>query len=363
MRSVIACYKAASLLGLTSVWRRILVKHSTWFFLALSAVAGFSTPAFADENEQVREAYVRVETDVTTAKKDSLLAGDRQALFNYVRDHKVAALTAENLKKYDPTGEVGYCYGRAMAVHLRARRMGLRPEAIRKLFIIGDLRSGTAREWRFHVTTLVKGDDLRWYAIDPLLVDGVGKNRPEPLEEWVRLIRNVWDKKKAAHLYMVESNSIVPDIRVFPWEKTDEKGDKITDLIFDPSTADGFKEKQIGGEKVYVVNREQQAKHFLQAKEKVDADQFDFSRLKMTVLDGDKRDELDYDYHHYFQELVDDIAKAPVVNRRERPLSGAAPEGTEIHVRPRGTEIHGTEIHGTEIHYGSLRPKLPRTER
>ena len=73
----------------------------------------------------------------------------------------------ERLDEYDPSGAIGFCYGRAMSAQLMASRLGLETKSIRKLFIVGDLRSNPAkRDWRFHVTTIVRNDRGEWIALD-----------------------------------------------------------------------------------------------------------------------------------------------------------------------------------------------------
>ncbi len=310
---------------------------------------GIFSAARADDSEQVRGWFLQVQTDSDTQSKKSLNKKERQQLFDYVVHHKVAAITQENDAKYDPTGEIGYCYGRAMAVHLRARRMGLHPDAVKKLFIVGDLRQGPKPEWRFHVTTLVKGtEDNAWYAVDPILLKPQFKGSPVLMTEWIRTIRSVWDKKGKAFLYRVGPVTVVPDIRIFP-DSGNESGDRLIEIKFKPSTKEGFTPITEGGIALFDVSAKAQEQYFLMGKESVDADQFNFSELNIDQLIGNDVKKKHYSYNGYFLDLVDDIRKSTYArNIQERRLGGTDPGGTEIH----GTEIHGTEIHGTEIHKG-----------
>lgn len=345
----------------------ILTKWVSSLFMTLSLIAVTAVAAVAKDSNQILADYLNIEQNLATQKVSGFSPEDRQKLFNAVRDNKIAALTKENIQKYDPSEEIGFCYGRALAAHLIARRMGLKSSAIAKLFIIGDLRSGIEEEWRFHVTTVVRGTDGKWYAIDPLLVAPVGRNRPETLAGWVKAIRKVWDKKEKAYLYLVSPNSVMPDVREFALEPKDETGNNIADLTFQPSQNEGFVPRVDDGIRYYSVDAKVQQELFLQAVEAPANEQFDFTQLKMETIEAGKKSPVTYDYRGYFADLISDISKAKY-ETTERRL-GATTEGTEIHgsenagKSARGTEIHGTEIHGTEIHYGGFRPKRPKASR
>jgi len=332
----------------------IVTKLST---IVISAIffLGLSFSASADVNEQVRERFYEVQDDAKTKLKATLNAKERQELFTYVVNHKVAAVTDENTKKYDPTGEIGYCYGRAMAVHLRARRMGLRPESISKLFIVGDLRQGENPEWRFHVTTLVRGTEGGWYAVDPILLRKSGfKGTPLTMAQWVKTVRSIWAKERVSYLYRVGAESVVPDIRTFPYPSM-ETGEHLIELKFTPEGKEGFKASLEEGIRYWELDRTAQEKYFLRGKEPVDAEQFNFEKLDIRQIKPDGFSDSHYDYNFYFRDLIDDIRQAaykPANRERRLGLNTVTPMGTEIHggAEPQGTEIHGGTPQGTEIH-------------
>jgi hypothetical protein len=64
-----------------------------------------------------------------------------------------------------------------MAAHLEALRAGVSKEAIRKIWIVGDLKTDQGH-WSYHVATLVRGEGGVWYAMDPIF------GRPVTAEEW-----------------------------------------------------------------------------------------------------------------------------------------------------------------------------------
>jgi hypothetical protein len=59
---------------------------------------------------------------------------DFSHLHAVVKKHPVAGLGA--LAKYDPSGALGFCFGRAMAVHLSALRLGVDDVDVKKLLLL-----------------------------------------------------------------------------------------------------------------------------------------------------------------------------------------------------------------------------------
>lgn len=82
-----------------------------------------------------------------------------------VISHPVAGL--HMLHKYDPSQSMGFCFGRAMTVHLESIHSGVSQESIRKLWAFGDLRTGS-NMWRYHVTSMLRGPGKTWWALDPI---------------------------------------------------------------------------------------------------------------------------------------------------------------------------------------------------
>ena len=82
--------------------------------------------------------------------------------------------------EYDPRGSIGFCFGRAMTMHIEALRFGLHESSVRKIFVVGDLDN-----WQFHVATIVKGENKKWYVLDPFFLRAV------TIDTWVKR----WKKK------------------------------------------------------------------------------------------------------------------------------------------------------------------------
>ncbi|HTL12532.1 MAG TPA: hypothetical protein VL588_08605 [Bdellovibrionota bacterium] len=289
---------------------RRLARHSTTVLFALilgisgaraAQPSSFPLPgSIADDNARLHQAYGDLEAHMP-GMRSSLTPAEAGRLYSLMRNHPVAALTDENVGKYDPTGEIGYCFGRAMAVQLMARRMGLSENFIRKLFLIGDLREGTDPEWRFHVTTLIRvhraGDNYEWVAVDPLL------QGPMIAPAWLKKARSIWDKKNKAYAYVADADAVLPDVRHFP-EVAAETSAGIIELSFRPEHKTGFtKAGPLFDARTYNVGPVTQDLQFLDMSTLPEPEAFDLARME---IDG-----VVYDYHGYFRDLLQDIRTRP----------------------------------------------------
>jgi hypothetical protein len=88
-------------------------------------------------------------------------------LFDRVMDYPVIK---ESLKyggenKYDSLDHFGFCFGRAMLVHLEALRMKIPKENIMKFWFIGPFKNG---HWNHHVITAIRVEGQGWVLLDPV---------------------------------------------------------------------------------------------------------------------------------------------------------------------------------------------------
>jgi hypothetical protein len=230
----------------------------------------------------------------------------------------VAGLDDEKkLAKYDPQGFIGFCFGRAMAVHLLARQSGLAEDSVRKLFVIGDLREGADPEWRFHVTAVVKGEDGLWYAIDPIM-DG-----PLTMAAWMAEVRGIWDKGRKARFYMTPASTVLPDVTTVP-DPGQETGKGVIELSFDPAGKEGFSPMAGLGDEVSAVSPEAAAKYFKAVDAPADA--FDFEGI---TINGAR-----VSYNGYFVDLLRDLA-----GLAQRFMERMAPRLAGPKTRPLGLDL------------------------
>lgn len=264
----------------------------------------FTSLAVAAEQSVIQAAYDQLDKQ-SEQTKTYLTSEERTQLLYLVVTNPVATLSKE--AEYDPNGDIGFCFGRAMTAHLIARKLHLQETSIRKLFIIGDLRSGANPEWRFHVTTLVLGEDGNWYAIDPIMRAPIGPGTPMPTENWIATVQSVWDKNKKAFLYVVDRNVVMPNMTLMPATSGDESGDRVIEFKFDPSTKAGFEPLLFGDKKTYRVSPAAQESYFLHADSGVSANRFNFLRLDMTVLKNGVTHPRLFDFRNYFADLLSNL--------------------------------------------------------
>jgi hypothetical protein len=240
--------------------------------------------------------FLELQVD-SKSSANQLSVSQSRSVHRWAVTHPVVKLS--ELSKYDPSGAIGFCFGRAMAVNLQVRQLGLSKNSVKKLFVIGDLRSGTAPEWRFHVTTLVKNSQGGWTAIDPIL------NAPMSANNWIQKVKATWDKNNKAFFYLTSADAVLPDIRTFKTPEA-EQGDRIIELNFDPAKSTGFQSSAQFNTKVFEVNPQAEAQYFLNTT-KESSTSLDFTQIKIN--------DAVFSYNRYFNDLFDSFTNVvnPVV--------------------------------------------------
>lgn len=107
-------------------------------------------------------------------------------------------------KTYDLNGGVGFCFGRAMFIHMELVMRGLDRDSVKKAVIVGKMMGG---KWGWHVTTIVQSKDIFgkriWLALDPAMPGGV------TLTEWYQSWK-VHSNDNMLRLYITQSGRIGP---------------------------------------------------------------------------------------------------------------------------------------------------------
>jgi hypothetical protein len=112
-----------------------------------------------------------------TGRKNSITAAEAKKMYEEVTRNPVTRLL--RVQKYDPSGQLGFCFGRAMTSHFEALRLGVDKESIRKVFVVGNMKALVGDTvWLFHVATAVKKADGGWWIIDPFFGKAV------TIEKW-----------------------------------------------------------------------------------------------------------------------------------------------------------------------------------
>jgi hypothetical protein len=267
-----------------------MLKSLLVLVVLLPALPAFAAPP---TSPQIQRIYQHLEEKAAAKPaRSGLDEPQRDRLFDLTLRHPVAR--AEALPHYDPTGAIGFCFGRAMAAHLIARRFGLAEGAIRKLFVLGDMRElgATKTQWRFHVTTVVAGTDGAWYAVDPILY------HVRPISDWIRQVTRIWDNPRRCHFYLVKANVVLPDITRVP-PLAQETGERIMELSFVPDGRPGFTPRSDLGPRSFELADAPQATHFISASGE---HPFDFTGITTNTRT--------YSYNNYFFDLLTSLDQA-----------------------------------------------------
>jgi len=259
----------------------------TVFTIFISLLASLNCVCLygAQENDSL-PLYQTILKDCSTTRK-ALTGQEQQYIYDLVASGNVTSLGA--LGRYDPDHQIGFCFGRAMAVHLLSRRMGLAEDSIRKLFIVGCLGSGGKTEWRFHVATVVKGCDGAWHTVEMNVAKG-----PLPVQDWVAEMHRVWDPGKKARLYAASPSWVLPDVRTFR-EINEERGEDLIELSFDPSYRTGFNSCTSFGARLYEVDDLTAGRYFIG----IDEDEHNRFDFRQIIINGET-----YGYRGYFNDML-----------------------------------------------------------
>ncbi len=117
--------------------------------------------------------------------------GVAQKIYQSLVANEVSKVDA--VLRYDPVGDVGFCFGRATMVHYLLLQAGVKPQQIAKIFAVGNLLYRD-QLWNFHMATMVKGEKGKWWVIDSLF------NRVLSHSEWMNKALTLDTDPKLAQL-------------------------------------------------------------------------------------------------------------------------------------------------------------------
>jgi hypothetical protein len=137
---------------------------------------------------------------VDEGKRTFITEDEARAVYEALITNPVVSSNA-NKKNYDPQGTTGFCFGRAMFVHLYLASSGLHRASVKKAFVFGSMDGGV---WGWHVATTVRSQDPKTKAIKWLVIDSeVGK--VIELLDWYEYWRNGSSDDKKLRLFITEA--------------------------------------------------------------------------------------------------------------------------------------------------------------
>lgn len=186
---------------------------------------GALTPAVAKKERQAVNAFFHQEIQALNAP--TLAALDKAP--KTTADHRKAADAAlarvaanpvaklESIQSYDQGGQVGYCFGRALLVHLFLRQAGVPQADIAKIFTVGELMV-ERQLWRFHVAVMVRDAAAGYLVVDPL------QGKVLPYGEWVQAnaLYDIKGKLSRARFYVTDPRKFLPSFGAYDVKRFDE---------------------------------------------------------------------------------------------------------------------------------------------
>lgn len=293
------------------------MKHLFMIFLFLSSrwILAASPEATVSDQLQLKAQYESLLFSSPTLYRE-LNPQQRRQLLRVVMENPVAALS--QIPFYDPPqngqekGEIGYCYGRAMAAHLLARKMGVQESSLKKIFAAGDMQNQSVR-WRFHMATVVLGEDGEYYAIDPIMPILVERYNNEtgsqmdpqsPLnsENWIHMVKHFYDNTESIlrqlpelrenpnftgtiKFYVTGTEAIMVDMREVPADLILENGHRLIEVLFQPTVEKGFSPVYSQNQILYYeVFSEVALQEYFTTIEEPLVDQFQFYQMNVDIF-------------------------------------------------------------------------------
>ena len=297
------------------------------FFICINSHAQILPLPAPGTLDQQFDMWNRYEQIVVNSAEtiQSLDQSQRQKLLTLVLNNPVATLSSEVINKWDPpannrAGEIGYCFGRAMATHLIARKLGLAETSMKKIFAAGDMANGQIR-WRFHMATMVKGtEDGLFYVIDPIMPsiirpgDDLQANTLSPAN-WIKMVKREYDNTQKTlefyeeeklsfsenyqniieekleivrsegtiKFYITPTDAIMVDMRLVPAHLLVENGHHLNEVLFTPTLEENFIPLSEVSEHIWEINDQVTLDKYFMTKTEPLVDQFNFFKLDAKI--------------------------------------------------------------------------------
>lgn len=210
--------KFITVVALLALWvpqaHSLIITNDEGLFELANRDTGGAQPA-AIHQENLANLKRFIDYDVTLI--DSRLVDDSRPKYLDVSDATRAlravdvnpVVSLNQYSKYDPKNEgIGFCFGRAMFVHLELVQRGLDTRSVQKAFVVGSMQTPDGAKWGWHVTTIAQSKNAQgkeiWLAIDPIVGQVI------ELEQWYNQMRNSYSVDKKLKLYITHPTRLGP---------------------------------------------------------------------------------------------------------------------------------------------------------
>jgi len=179
---------------------QVVSNRADLFQNSVNSTRGKTAAQVDAENKAAYDAFVQaenVDTDDAWMRPKNLNPRYAQELLRSAEVNPVVSLYQYH--RYDPKNEgIGFCFGRALFIHLELAYRGFDRDSVRKAFVVGPMRTPDGGSWGWHVTTIAQSVNAQgqeeWIAIDPIA--GV-----KPVMQWYREMYQNYSTDKKLKLY------------------------------------------------------------------------------------------------------------------------------------------------------------------
>jgi hypothetical protein len=125
-----------------------------------------------------------------------------------LKTHPTANLDAT--AGYDESGQIGFCFGRAMLAHYWLLKEGIQQNDLAKIFLFGELMVNR-QLWRFHVAVILRDKKDGFIVVDPLFEQVL------PLQEWLQKTSDfdIKGKFSRAKYYVTDPRKFLPSFGMY----------------------------------------------------------------------------------------------------------------------------------------------------
>lgn len=171
-----------------------------------------TTPAKARKWNEALLQHLRAlpQTGIERGRLPSLSLDQLDELYLKASTHPVADY--DLVKRWDPEGNFGFCFGRAENVYEQALKFGVAKENVKKIWAVGQMEYDKIY-WQHHVAGMVRGHDGKWYVLDPEY------GRVLELRQWMNRVKKM-DTKGSLLFFASEGKRFSPfnEQPIKPWD-------------------------------------------------------------------------------------------------------------------------------------------------
>jgi hypothetical protein len=141
-------------------------------------VASKTAEQVASENQRTLSELTAYIPKQSASRSQAVPIRWAKELLSVAYNHSVVGWNARERYKRDGV-EIGFCFGRAMFMHLMFLKMGVQKDSIKKIWAVGPMQTSDGITWGHHVATIVFSREQGWVVVD------TNHANPLPVKDWM----------------------------------------------------------------------------------------------------------------------------------------------------------------------------------